>query len=156
MERAIASELEQFWACLYQEYLTESGMLIDVQDKDLKFQELYQKYKHVSPNFLRISSVYLIEAPTNILKRPVVLQVLYHAAEFEQSPRDLNDVFDEACVIYQIVYKRVQATKKAGSCAFVWNVAGRALCHFYSLGSEGDKVLVPLPVAQNLLTKRRR
>ncbi|KQK03177.1 hypothetical protein BRADI_2g06040v3 [Brachypodium distachyon] len=128
MERAIASELEQFWACLYQEYLTESGMLIDVQDKDLKFQELYQKYKHV----------------------------LYHAAEFEQSPRDLNDVFDEACVIYQIVYKRVQATKKAGSCAFVWNVAGRALCHFYSLGSEGDKVLVPLPVAQNLLTKRRR
>uniref|UniRef100_A0A453EDM5 RNA-dependent RNA polymerase n=1 Tax=Aegilops tauschii subsp. strangulata TaxID=200361 RepID=A0A453EDM5_AEGTS len=39
------------WTGRYQEYLNESGPLIDNQDKeetDLKFKELYQKYKYVS------------------------------------------------------------------------------------------------------------
>jgi hypothetical protein len=38
----------------------------------------------------------------------------------------------------------------------VWTVAGRALCHFYALETEGDKVLVPLQVAKNLLMKGRK
>ena len=82
--------------------------------------------------------------------------MLYHAAEFEQTPRDLDAVFDEACAIYQIVYERAAAAKKPGKCSFVWNVAGRALCHFYALETEGDKVLVPLSVAKNLLKKGRK
>jgi RNA-dependent RNA polymerase len=65
-------------------------------------------------------------------------------------------VIDEACAIYQVVYQRAAAAKKAGKCSFVWTVAGRALCHFYALETEGDKVLVPLQVAKNLLMKGRK
>lgn len=111
--------------------MNESGPLIDIQDKeetDLKFKELYQKYKYM----------------------------LYDAAEFEQTQKNLDEVFDEACTIYQIVYEKAARFKKAGKCGFVWNVAGRALCRFYALETEGDKVLVPLTVARNLAKKRRR
>lgn len=85
-----------------------------------------------------------------------VMQMLYDAAEFEQTQKNLDEVFDEACTIYQIVYEKAARFKKAGKCGFVWNVAGRALCRFYALETEGDKVLVPLTVARNLAKKRRR
>lgn len=132
-ERAASSGYKylNLWAGRYQEYLSESGPLIDNQDKeetDLKFKELYQKYKYM----------------------------LYDAAEFEQTQRNLDEVFDEACTIYQIVYEKAARFKKAGRCGFVWNVAGRALCRFYALEAKGDKVLVPLTVARNLTKKRRR
>ncbi|CAM0880235.1 unnamed protein product [Alopecurus aequalis] len=124
------SKCKLVWTRHYKEYLRDSGPLIhlDKEEADLKFKELYHKYKHM----------------------------LYDAAEFEQSPRDLKDVFDEACAIYQIVYEEAVAANKPGKCNFVWNVAGRALCHFYAVETEGDKVLVPLSVAKNLLRKGRK
>ncbi|KAM0921101.1 hypothetical protein ACQ4PT_007013 [Festuca glaucescens] len=125
------SKCKPFWTRHYKEYCKDSGPLAEIQDKeevDLKFSELYHKYKHI----------------------------LYHAAEFEQTPRDLKDVFDEACAIYQIVYESAVAAKKPGKCSFAWKVAGHALCHFLALQTEGDKVLVPLSVAKNLLVKGRK
>ncbi|KAK1662744.1 hypothetical protein QYE76_050903 [Lolium multiflorum] len=125
------SECKPFWTRHYEDYLRESGPLSKIQDKEevnLKFNELYHKYKHI----------------------------LYHAAEFEQTPRDLKDVFDEACAIYQIVYESAVAAKKPGRCSFVWKVAGRALCHFYALETEDDKVLVPLSIAKSFLVKGRK
>ncbi|XP_051223739.1 probable RNA-dependent RNA polymerase 3 isoform X1 [Lolium perenne] len=125
------SECKPFWTRHYKDYLTESGPLSEIQDKEevnLKFNELYHKYKHI----------------------------LYHAAEFEQTPRDLKDVFDEACAIYQIAYESAVAAKKPGRCSFVWKVAGRALCHFYALETEDDKVLVPLSIAKSFLVKGRK
>uniref|UniRef100_A0ACD5VZG3 Uncharacterized protein n=1 Tax=Avena sativa TaxID=4498 RepID=A0ACD5VZG3_AVESA len=130
-EREGSAKYRGIWAHHYRQYLKESGPLINIQDKkevDLKFKELYLKYKHM----------------------------LYHAAEFEQTPRNLDDVFDEACAIYQIVYERARDEKKPGKCGFAWTVAGRVLCHFYALETDGDKVLVPLSVAKNLLTKIRK
>jgi hypothetical protein len=50
MERD-TSECKPFWTHHYGEYLKESGPLSEIQDKDkvdLKFKELYHKYKHVS------------------------------------------------------------------------------------------------------------
>ena len=39
------------------------------------------------------------------------MQLLYDADEFEETKRDLSDVFMEACAIYRIVYERARSTR---------------------------------------------
>lgn len=130
-EREASQECNYLWKRHYDEYLGDSKLLIGLQDKEeknTKFEELYQKYKHM----------------------------LYNAAEFEQTPRNLDDVFTEACAIYRIVYAKAMATNDISKCCFAWKVAGRALCHFYALENEGDTALCSLPVLRKILKKARR
>uniref|UniRef100_A0A0E0JF81 RNA-dependent RNA polymerase n=1 Tax=Oryza punctata TaxID=4537 RepID=A0A0E0JF81_ORYPU len=116
----------------YEEYLTDSTLLyramVDKEERNMKFQELYENYKHM----------------------------LYDASEFEQTQRDLDDVFSEACVIYQIVYEKARCSNEASRCGFAWKVAGRALCHFYALKNEGDTALCSLPLLRKIIKKDHR
>jgi hypothetical protein len=58
MEREAPPAARHLWQHRYEEYLTDSTMLyramVDKEERNMKFQELYEKYKHVSihPNFL--------------------------------------------------------------------------------------------------------
>uniref|UniRef100_A0A0D9Y4K5 RNA-dependent RNA polymerase n=1 Tax=Oryza glumipatula TaxID=40148 RepID=A0A0D9Y4K5_9ORYZ len=128
MEREAPPGARHLWQHRYEEYLTDSTMLyramVDKEERNMKFQELYEKYKHM----------------------------LYDASEFEQTQRDPDDVFSEACVIYQIVYEKARWSR----CGFAWKVAGRALCHFYALKNEGDTALCSLPLLRKIIKKDHR
>uniref|UniRef100_A0A0E0BYL9 RNA-dependent RNA polymerase n=1 Tax=Oryza meridionalis TaxID=40149 RepID=A0A0E0BYL9_9ORYZ len=132
MEREAPPAVRHLWQHRYEEYLTDSTMLyramVDKEERNMKFQELYEKYKHM----------------------------LYDASEFEQTQRDPDDVFSEACVIYQIVYEKARWSNDASRCGFAWKVAGRALCHFYALKNEGDTALCSLPLLRKIIKKDHR
>uniref|UniRef100_A0A0E0JF82 RNA-dependent RNA polymerase n=1 Tax=Oryza punctata TaxID=4537 RepID=A0A0E0JF82_ORYPU len=132
-ERDVPPAIKQLWQHRYKEYLADSTLLcaeeVDKEERKMKFQELYEKYKHL----------------------------LYGASEFEETPRDLDDVFTEACVIYQIVYEKAQSANSVSRCGFAWNVAGRALCRFYAVKNEGDTVVCSLQLLRNFrFTKKYR
>ncbi|WVZ83826.1 hypothetical protein U9M48_030925 [Paspalum notatum var. saurae] len=83
-----------------------------------------------------------------------VLELLYGAEDFEETPRDYSEVFMEACTIYRIVYEQARSTKSIRKCCFVWNVAGAALCHLHAMKyavQHGVKTaLCPLSVIRQL------
>ncbi|XP_042417528.1 probable RNA-dependent RNA polymerase 5 isoform X2 [Zingiber officinale] len=67
--------------------------------------------------------------------------MLYEAAEFEDSPRKRDDIFEEALAIYNLAYDYAQMGG-VGRCSFAWNVAGRALCMLHA-SKQDDKSLIP-------------
>lgn len=68
--------------------------------------------------------------------------MLYEAAEFEDSPRKRDDIFEEALAIYNIAYDYAEMRGDVGRCSFAWNVAGRALCMLHA-SKQDDKSLIP-------------
>ncbi|KAL6838695.1 hypothetical protein ACP4OV_031409 [Aristida adscensionis] len=94
------------WACRYQEYLEKSKALMDLEEekKSYEFHKLYQHYKNL----------------------------LYGAEEFEETTRNLSDVYSEACGIYRMVYQRADSSGNVSKCRFAWTVAGDALCDLYA------------------------
>ncbi|KAK8448414.1 hypothetical protein SEVIR_7G003552v4 [Setaria viridis] len=123
-----APECISLWEYNYEEYLSKSRGLFDLdkEEKNEEFEKLYQSYKYL----------------------------LYDAEEFEETSRDLSQVYMEACAIYRIVYERARSTKSISKCRFVWVVAGAALCHLYATkyaAQRGEKtVLCPLSVTRQL------
>ncbi|XP_034699033.1 probable RNA-dependent RNA polymerase 5 isoform X1 [Vitis riparia] len=71
-------------------------------------------------------------------------QILYGAAEFEESPRKLEDIFDEALAIYHVTYEFAINGARVSYCNFPWRVAGRALCKLYTV-KLGEKSMVCVP-----------
>ncbi|XP_028554239.1 probable RNA-dependent RNA polymerase 4 isoform X2 [Dendrobium catenatum] len=65
-------------------------------------------------------------------------KLLYGAAEFEESTKKEEDIFNEALAIYQIAYKMAKSTSKVSYCSFAWKVAGRALCKLHAQKQEKD------------------
>lgn len=58
--------------------------------------------------------------------------MLYSATEFEQSTREVNDIYKDALAIYRVTYDSAQSAQDAGKCYFAWQVAGTALCKFHT------------------------
>lgn len=83
------------------------------------------------------------------------LQMLYHAAEFDESQRNRCEVFDEACAIYQIVYEYALRCDEVGRCCFAWKVAGRALCQLHAIKCGGETVLCSHSVLRDAFKRNR-
>ncbi|XP_020536474.1 probable RNA-dependent RNA polymerase 5 isoform X3 [Jatropha curcas] len=106
------------WKTLHNQYRQEMTIALkNKETKDKTAKEVYKKYK----------------------------EILYEAAEFEESKRKEDDIFEEALAIYEVCYNHAitkQAEKRpgaaaekkppAGYCGFAWKVAGQALCKLYS------------------------
>ncbi|CAL5018322.1 unnamed protein product [Urochloa decumbens] len=127
-EVEVTPECKSLWENHYLEYLGKARELFDLgkEEKNDEFEKLYQSYKHL----------------------------LYGAEGFEETSRNLSQVFMEACAIYRIVYERAMPTRSISKCRFVWVVAGAALCHLYATKyamQSGEKtVLCPLSVVRQL------
>uniref|UniRef100_K3Y3E1 RNA-dependent RNA polymerase n=2 Tax=Setaria italica TaxID=4555 RepID=K3Y3E1_SETIT len=129
-EMAVSEDYKRRWAALYQEYLRESSKLHKLENKaerNTNFRELYQEYKWM----------------------------LYKAEEFEYSPRERFDLFNEACAVYQVVYEHAVPRNEVSKCGFAWKVAGRALCQLYTLKHGGDTVLCSFSVLEGAFKKNR-
>ncbi|KAH0450783.1 hypothetical protein IEQ34_021475 [Dendrobium chrysotoxum] len=100
------------WKKHYDEYRGDmtTALLGPQECKDKRANEVIQKYK----------------------------KLLYGAAEFEDSTKKEEDIFNEALAIYQIAYKMAKSTGKVSYCSFAWKVAGRALCQLHAQKQEKD------------------
>nr|XP_019704822.1 probable RNA-dependent RNA polymerase 5 [Elaeis guineensis] len=97
------------WKQHYNEYLAEMRQVMSMEhdskeSKDWMANKVIQKYK----------------------------QMLYGASEFEESNKELDDIFNEALAIYHVTYEYAKSVGTAGRCCFAWNVAGRALCMLHA------------------------
>lgn len=90
-----------------------------------------------------------------LILRCGILQMLYKAEEFEYSPRERFDLFNEACAVYQVVYEHAVPRNEVSKCGFAWKVAGRALCQLYTLKHGGDTVLCSFSVLEGAFKKNR-
>lgn len=70
--------------------------------------------------------------------------MLYGGAEFEESTRNMEDILEEALIIYNLAYKHAKDQGDVGRCSFAWNVAGRALCMLYAR-AQGEKPIFCCP-----------
>ncbi|KAL6838697.1 hypothetical protein ACP4OV_031411 [Aristida adscensionis] len=129
-EEAVSQDYKLRWTRLYHDYLAESSSLCKVQNKEevkFKFRELYQRYK----------------------------QILYEAEEFERSPKNRFDLFNEACAVYQVVYEYAVDRSDVRKCGFAWKVAGHALCEYYLL-KHGDPTVTCLRAVLEDAFKKNR
>ncbi|XP_072964197.1 probable RNA-dependent RNA polymerase 3 isoform X2 [Typha angustifolia] len=118
----------QLWMTRYRDYLEEMARLCSMdheskESKELMVQEVFQKYK----------------------------ELLYGAAEFEESTRPRNDIFNEAVAIYQIAYNNAKNSGAVGKCGFAWKVAGRALCLLHIMKQEELSISCSRSVLKEIL-----
>lgn len=103
----VPSPLLIFWGQKYDEYRKDMSKALKMDDEGAKktaANAVIDKYK----------------------------QLLYHAAEFEESARDEREIFNEAVALYNVVYNYAENNKRdVGKCRFVWKVAGQALLKLY-------------------------
>jgi RNA-dependent RNA polymerase len=79
------------------------------------------------------------------------LQILYGAAEFEESERGMEEIFNEALAIYHITYNFAISRGLVKYCGFAWKVAGPALLKYRAM-KQGEKFIFCLPsVLQEIL-----
>lgn len=131
------------WKDLYNQYRSEMAAALQHggETKDECAAEVIKKYKQV------IYTNHESETPGMcliLLTRPSALQMLYNAAEFEESSRNLGDIFNEALAIYHVTYDYACYRKEVSFCNFAWRVAGQALCRLYAM-KLGEKSMVCLP-----------
>ncbi|KAL6984745.1 RNA-directed RNA polymerase [Sarracenia purpurea var. burkii] len=70
-------------------------------------------------------------------------QLLYGAAEFEESAKKIEDIYNEALAIYRLSYDYARSKKSVKYCGFAWRVAGSALSKFYAMNqSEKTEKLI--------------
>ncbi|XP_057969037.1 probable RNA-dependent RNA polymerase 5 isoform X2 [Malania oleifera] len=71
-------------------------------------------------------------------------QLLYGTADFEDSPKITEQIYEEALAIYQITYEHARRQGAVRYCGFAWKVAGSALCRLYII-KQGDRSLLCSP-----------
>jgi RNA-dependent RNA polymerase len=81
--------------------------------------------------------------------------MLYHAAEFDESPRNQHEVFKEACAIYQVVYESALRSNNIRRCGFAWKIAGHALCQLHAIKRGGKTLLCSDSVLRGAFKKDR-
>ncbi|XAR53380.1 RNA-directed RNA polymerase [Bertholletia excelsa] len=77
-------------------------------------------------------------------------ELLYGAAEFEESPRRKEDIYKEALAIYHIVYDYAITQRRANYCGFAWKVAGSALFRIHAMKQADNPMIFSLPVLREL------
>ncbi|CAO2186073.1 unnamed protein product [Urochloa humidicola] len=129
-KEAVSEDYKRRWTSLYPKYLKESSALCKLEDKEernFRFRELYRDYK----------------------------RILYEAEELEVSRRSRQDLLNEACAIYQVVYEHAAPRNEVSKCGFAWKVAGRALCEFFMLKHGGERVTCLRSVLEDAFKKNR-
>lgn len=78
------------------------------------------------------------------------MQLLYGAAEMEESPKNTQVIYDEAVAIYHATYEHAAMTQSVEKCGFAWRVAGTALCNLCAWQSAAPKEM-PFTILPSVL-----
>ncbi|XP_018437239.1 probable RNA-dependent RNA polymerase 3 isoform X2 [Raphanus sativus] len=108
----------------YQEYKTEMihAMETDENSKKESASEVILKYK----------------------------QEFYGAVGFEESRKSLDDLYQQALALYNIVYDHATVMNNVRCCGFVWKVAGPVLCKLYLKKTEEKSIPCSVSVLKEL------
>jgi len=112
------------WGERYNEYRKEmsDALNLDAEAKDSAANAVTDKYK----------------------------QLLYDAAEFEESARDEEDIHTEALAIYNVVYNYAERIGDVRRCKFAWKVAGPVLFKLY-MKKNPEKLERPISCLPSVL-----
>ncbi|XP_017248678.1 probable RNA-dependent RNA polymerase 5 isoform X1 [Daucus carota subsp. sativus] len=94
------------------------------------WRERYKKYKEELYYAVKSDEFQSVSVDNIILKYK---QMLYGAEELDHSKREMNDIYNDALAIHNVVYDYAKSVRDAGKCLFAWQVAGDALCKFYGM-----------------------
>ncbi|OMO58283.1 RNA-dependent RNA polymerase, eukaryotic-type [Corchorus olitorius] len=111
-----SEELAAIWGRHYDQYRQEMVSALSCNTKEEKEEAasaLFNKYK----------------------------KKLYGAAEFEQSEKPLDQIYQEARAIYNVCYDYARQVNDVKKCGFAWKVAGAALLDMYV--SKHNEMLLP-------------
>ncbi|KAF8118300.1 hypothetical protein N665_0005s0067 [Sinapis alba] len=108
----------------YQEYKTEMNLAMETDENNKKesASEVILKYK----------------------------QEFYGAAGFEDSKKSLEELYQQALALYNIVYDYAIIKNKVRCCGFVWKVAGPVLCKLYLKKMEEKSIPCSVSVLKEL------
>uniref|UniRef100_A0A2P2QNV3 RNA-dependent RNA polymerase n=1 Tax=Rhizophora mucronata TaxID=61149 RepID=A0A2P2QNV3_RHIMU len=97
----------------------------------LKWDKLYHEYRQEMSAACNVEKYNdgKDDAADAVIKK--YKQILYGAAEFDESKRAENDIFNDALAIYEASYDYASLRNDAAKCGFAWRVAGSALCKLY-------------------------
>lgn len=73
-------------------------------------------------------------------------QLLYEAAEFEESLKDVQELHKEALALYQVTYDYAISKGDPRKCGFAWKVAGSALLNYFAI-SRNERLVPVSPSA---------
>ncbi|KAH7853241.1 hypothetical protein Vadar_000428 [Vaccinium darrowii] len=120
----VPSPCLNMWGERYDEYRKEmsDALKLDAEAKDSAANAVTDKYK----------------------------QLLYDAAEFEESARGEEDIFTEALAIYNVVYNYAERIGDVRRCRFAWKVAGPALFKLY-MKKNPEKLERPISCLPSVL-----
>ncbi|KAH9800966.1 putative RNA-dependent RNA polymerase 3 [Citrus sinensis] len=95
-----------------------------------KWKGYYDQYRWEMKEAIDKCTVEREEAAELVIEK--YKQILYGAAEFEQSTRTPEEIYNEALAIYNITYDLAASRRQVSYCSFAWRVAGSALRKFYA------------------------
>ncbi|KAH9762557.1 putative RNA-dependent RNA polymerase 3 [Citrus sinensis] len=104
-----------------------------------KWKGYYDQYRWEMKEAIDKCTVEREEAAELVIEK--YKQILYGAAEFEQSTRTLEEIYNEALAIYNITYDLAASRRQVSYCSFAWRVAGSALRKFYAR-RQGDRSML--------------
>ncbi|KAL9440712.1 hypothetical protein AB3S75_019390 [Citrus x aurantiifolia] len=104
-----------------------------------KWKGYYDQYRWEMKEAIDKCTVEREEAAELVIEK--YKQILYGAAEFEESKRTLEEIYNEALAIYNITYDLAASRRQVSYCSFAWRVAGSALRKFYAL-RQGDRSML--------------
>ncbi|KAH9800958.1 putative RNA-dependent RNA polymerase 3 [Citrus sinensis] len=104
-----------------------------------KWKGYYDQYRWEMKEAIDKCTVEREEAAELVIEK--YKQILYGAAEFEQSTRTPEEIYNEALAIYNITYDLAASRRQVSYCSFAWRVAGSALRKFYAR-RQGDRSML--------------
>lgn len=105
------------------------------------WHQRYVQYKQEMTTALRLDR---IDSSKSRAKRVNLKykEFLYEAASLNESEKQRQQIYNEACAIYQVVYEDAKLNKNK-KCYFAWRVAGEALCDIYIYNQQKQ----PIPIS---------
>ncbi|KAI3810840.1 hypothetical protein L1987_20463 [Smallanthus sonchifolius] len=103
---------------------------VSIPDSCLKmWNERYKTYRQEMSDALTHNDESKNDAAGSVLTK--YKQMLYGASDFNDSTRNVEDVYNEALAIYHVSYDYAKSLKDVVKCGFAWKVAGSALCSYH-------------------------
>ncbi|GMP59698.1 hypothetical protein CsSME_00022876 [Camellia sinensis var. sinensis] len=112
------------------------------------WHERYSEYRREMSEAMNLDDELKNDAANAVTKR--YKQLLYGAAAFEESPRNSEDIYNEALAIYNITYDYAKRNRDVKKCGFAWKVAGSALFKLHVI-KQSQKTENPIVCSPSVL-----
>ncbi|XP_062090882.1 probable RNA-dependent RNA polymerase 5 isoform X2 [Humulus lupulus] len=115
------------------------------EDSLKKWKELYNMYREEMCDALNNKDNEVKNNAADEVKMKYK-KLLYGAEDLEESPRNMEEIYNEAIAIYHLSYDYAMSGRgSVKNCSFAWNVAGSALFKFHAIKKIGEKAFFCVP-----------